>query len=65
MIKLRRVGSDVIHSFKLSGENPSFVDMPVWYTHNITNSGKEILYTVFWINELYDIADPDTYFEKV
>jgi len=39
--------------------------MPVWYTHNITNIGNEELYTQFWINEWYDAADPDTYYEAV
>jgi len=52
-------------TFELDGENPGFVDMPVWYTHNITNIGTDDLYTVFWINEFYDPADPDTFFEEV
>lgn len=64
-IELRRIGTDKILSFELDGNEPSFVDMPVWYTHNITNFGKEELYTIFWINEHFDDGDPDTYFEKV
>ena len=52
-------------SFELDGEQPSFVDMPVWHTHNITNIGDEDLYTIFWINEFYNPADPDTFFEEV
>ena len=64
-IEMRRVGTDEKLSFDLDGETPAFVDMPVWYTHNITNVGKEDLYTIFWINELYDPADPDTFFEEV
>lgn len=64
-IDLRRIGTNKIYSFELDGKEPSFVDMPVWYTHNITNIGEEELYTIFWINEHYDINDPDTYFEKV
>ncbi|MEO8764884.1 MAG: NAD-dependent epimerase/dehydratase family protein [Ginsengibacter sp.] len=64
-IELRRIGtSDVLH-FDLDGENPAFVDMPVWYTHNITNTGGQELLTLFWINEFFDPADPDTYFVKV
>jgi UDP-2-acetamido-2,6-beta-L-arabino-hexul-4-ose reductase len=39
--------------------------MPVWYTHNISNIGDEELITLFWINEPYDINNPDTYTEKV
>jgi len=64
-IELRRIGTDQVLSFELDGTEPSFVDMPVWFTHNITNIGEEELYTIFWINEHYDANDPDTYFEKV
>lgn len=64
-IELRRIGTNKIYSFELDGKEPSFVDMPVWYTHNITNIGEEELYTIFWINEHFDANDPDTYFEKV
>lgn len=64
-IELRRIGTDKILSFELDGKEPSFVDMPVWYSHNITNIGEEELYTIFWINEHYDSNDADTYFEKV
>ena len=65
LIEIRRIGTDKVFSFELDGKDPSFVDMPVWYTHNITNIGEEELYTIFWINEFYYPNDPDTYFEKV
>jgi len=64
-IQLRKVGTDEVLNFDLSGDEPSFVDMPVWYTHNITNTGKDDLYTIFWISEFYNSNDPDTYFDKV
>ena len=64
-IELRKVGTQEIISFELDGDNPSFVDMPIWYTHNITNIGGEVLYTVFWISEHYNPKDKDTYFEVV
>ncbi|MFK5982667.1 MAG: NAD-dependent epimerase/dehydratase family protein [Flavobacteriaceae bacterium] len=64
-IELRKIGTHEILSFELDGENPSFVDMPIWYTHNITNIGEEELYTIFWINEQYNPEDGDTYFEAV
>ncbi|HPA87829.1 MAG TPA: NAD-dependent epimerase/dehydratase family protein [Bacteroidales bacterium] len=64
-IQIRRIGSDQVHEFHLDGSRPAFVDMPIWHTHNITNTGEEDLYTIFWISELYDPGDPDTYFEKV
>lgn len=65
IIELRRIGTTEILNFELNGEQPSFVDMPVWYTHNITNVGTEELITLFWINEFFNPDDPDTYFEKV
>ena len=64
-IQLRRVGFDEVLNFDLDGKDPAYVDMPVWYTHNIMNTGEEELYTQFWINEWYDPEDGDTYFEKV
>jgi UDP-2-acetamido-2,6-beta-L-arabino-hexul-4-ose reductase len=65
LIQLRRVGTDEIHNFFLDGEDPAYVDMPIWYTHNIKNIGEDTLYTIFWINEQFDAIDPDTYFEIV
>lgn len=64
-IDIRKIGTNQILSFTLDGAQPSFVDMPIWYTHNITNIGDEELYTIFWISEQYNPADPDTYFEQV
>ncbi len=65
LIQLRRIGTDEILNFQLNGNEPSFVDMPIWYTHNIKNTGNEELYTIFWINEFFDANDPDTFFEIV
>lgn len=64
-IQLRKIGTDQVLDFELNGEKPAFVDMPVWFTHNIANVGAEDVYTVFWINEFYDPEDPDTFFEEV
>jgi UDP-2-acetamido-2,6-beta-L-arabino-hexul-4-ose reductase len=65
IIELRRIGTTEILRFELNGEKPSFVDMPVWYTHNISNIGDDELLTLFWINEFFNPDDPDTYFEEV
>jgi UDP-2-acetamido-2,6-beta-L-arabino-hexul-4-ose reductase len=65
LIQLRRIGTDEGHDFYLDGDEPAYVDMPIWYTHNIKNIGEDILYTIFWINEPFDENDPDTYFEIV
>lgn len=62
-IQLRKIGTDEVLNYYLDGNEPAYVDMPVWYTHNITNIGEEELYTQFWINEWYDHNDGDTYFE--
>jgi len=65
LIQLRRIGTNEIFNFELNGNEPSYVDMPIWYTHNIKNTGEEELYTIFWINEFFDANDPDTFFEVV
>ncbi len=60
-IAMRPVWGGAVHTFDVSGEQPALVDMPTLYTHNITNVGEEDLYTVFWISEIYDPADADTF----
>jgi UDP-2-acetamido-2,6-beta-L-arabino-hexul-4-ose reductase len=65
LIQLRKIGTNDVFDYYLSGDEPAFVDIPIWYTHNIKNIGEEELYTMFWINEFYDENDPDTYFVKV
>jgi len=64
-IQLRKIDSNEILTFHLSGEKPSFVDIPVWYTHNITNIGTSDLYTIFWCDEFFNPEDGDTFFEEV
>ncbi|WP_425639295.1 NAD-dependent epimerase/dehydratase family protein [Algoriphagus yeomjeoni] len=65
LIQLRKIGTSEVFNFDLNGTEPSYVDMPIWYTHNIKNVGEEELLTVFWINEHYDPKDPDTFFVEV
>lgn len=64
-IQLRKIGTDHVIDYILDGSEPAYVDMPIWYTHNITNIGDEELITLFWINEPYNAEDADTYFENV
>lgn len=64
-IEMRRINTSEVLTFDLTGDQPAYVDMPIWYTHNITNTGDSELLTVFWISEYYDAEDPDTYFEEV
>ena len=65
LIQLRCIGTEEVLEYYLDGNEPSYVDMPVWYTHSITNVGGGELYTQFWINEWYDPEDGDTYYEKI
>ncbi len=65
LIQLRQIGTDKVLDFYLDGKEPSYVDMPVWFTHNIKNIGDQDLYTIFWINEFFDPDDADTFFENV
>ena len=66
LIQQRRVGSDEVLNFEVSGEKIEAVHMLPGYTHNIINlSESEDLVTVMWANEAFDPNKPDTYFEKV
>lgn len=66
LIQQRRVGSDEVIEFEVSGEDIRAVHMLPGYTHNIINlSDTENLVTVMWANEVFDPHRPDTYFEPV
>lgn len=66
LIQQRKVGSDEVIEFEVSGEKIEAVHMLPGYTHNIINlSDTENLVTVMWANELFDPNHPDTFFEKV
>ncbi|MHC9045961.1 polysaccharide biosynthesis C-terminal domain-containing protein [Microbacterium saperdae] len=64
-ISLRRLYSDEVVSFEVSGDAPGAVDMPTLWAHNITNIGDDVLYTSFWTNDIFDPANPDTIAEAV
>ena len=65
-VEMRKIGTDEVISFELSGENIQAVHMLPGYTHNIINlSDSEDLVTVMWANECFDPNHPDTFFEKV
>lgn len=66
LIQERKVDTDEVIEFEVSGENIEAVHMLPGYTHNIINlSETEDLVTVMWANESFDPNRPDTYFEKV
>lgn len=65
-IEERRIGSDEVLRFDVSGEKIEAVHMLPGYTHNIINlSDTEDLVTLMWANEQFDPSHPDTFFEKV
>ena len=65
VIRLRRIGTDKVIEYKVSGDKPASIEMPIFYTHNITNIGNADLLTLFWTNEFFDPDDPDTFYEEV
>lgn len=66
LIEERRIGTDEVLRFEVSGERIEAVHMLPGYTHNIINlSDTEDLVTVMWANEQFDPAHPDTFGEKV
>lgn len=66
LIEERRIGTDEVLRFEVSGEKIEAVHMLPGYTHNIINlSDTEDLVTVMWANEQFDPAHPDTFGEKV
>lgn len=64
-IRLRKLFSEEVKVFRVSGDRPSYVDMPTFHTHSITNVGSSELATLFWSNEIFDLADHDTFPEPV
>ena len=66
LVRERRVGTDEVWEFEVSGENLQAVHMLPGYTHSITNlSQEENLVTLMWANEQLDGKRPDTFFETV
>ncbi len=66
LIQQRKIGSDEVLNFEVSGEKIEAVHMLPGYTHNIINlSDTEDLVTVMWANEQFDPNKPDTFFEVV
>ena len=66
LIQERKIGSDEVIEFEVSGEKIEAIHMLPGYTHNIINlSDTQDLVTVMWANEPFDPQHPDTFFEKV
>lgn len=66
LIQERKIGTDEVLEFEVSGEKIEAIHMLPGYTHNIINlSETENLVTVMWANEQFNPSKPDTFFEKV
>ena len=66
LIRLRKIGTEEVVEFEVSGEKMEVVEMIPGYTHSIVNlSETEEMVTLMWANEAFDPGRPDTYFERV
>lgn len=64
-IRFRKLDTNEIIEYNVSGEKFKVVDIPTGYTHSIVNTGEKDLVTVMWANELFDQDNPDTYYVEV
>lgn len=62
VIRLRKMDSEKVIEYFVSGEKLEAVDIPTGYTHNIENLGESDMVTIMWANEPYNPDKPDTYF---
>lgn len=65
IIRFRNIYSDKVIEYPVSDKKLEVVDIPVGYTHNITNIGTGEMILVIWANELFDKENPDTYYLEV
>ncbi|KAA1425346.1 NAD-dependent epimerase/dehydratase family protein [Mumia zhuanghuii] len=64
-IRLRRLFSDEVVTYDVTGDHPVAVDMPTMWAHDLTNVGVDDLVTAFWSDTVFDPRDPDTFAEPV
>lgn len=64
-IRFRRIDSNEIVEYFVTGDKLEVVDIPTGYTHNIENLGDTDMITIMWANECYDPEKPDTYYSEV
>ena len=65
VIRFRKIGTDNVIEYPVSGDKLQVVDIPCGYTHNIENVGDDDMVTVMWANEPFDKDHPDTFYEEV
>jgi len=64
-IRFRKIDTDKIIEYFVSGDKMEVVDIPTGYTHNIENLGDTDMVTIMWVNECFDPDNPDTYYLEV
>ena len=65
ILRIRKVLTDEVHEFRVSGDEPVAIDQIPLHTHNIENIGEEEVITFFWSHRMFDPANPDTYADPV
>lgn len=65
LIQFRKIGTEDVIDYHVSGDKITAVDIPTGYTHNIINLGDTDMVTFMWCNECFDPENPDTFFEKI
>lgn len=65
VIRFRKMGTDEVIEYFVSGDKMEVVDIPTGYTHNIENLGDTDMVTVMWANEPFNPEKPDTYYVEV
>jgi UDP-2-acetamido-2,6-beta-L-arabino-hexul-4-ose reductase len=65
IIRFRKIDTAEVIEYSVSGNELKVLDIPVGYTHSITNTGSEDLITIFWADEIFNSETPDTYFQAV
>ncbi len=65
VIRFRKIDSDKVIEYFVSGDKLEVVDIPTGYTHNIENLGETDMVTIMWANEQFDPDNPDTYYLEV
>lgn len=63
-MRLRRLFTDEVVTFAVTGDRPAIVDMPTMWVHSITNTGDDDLVTLFFADEIFDPQRPDTFAEQ-
>ena len=64
-IRFRKIGSDEVLEYRVSGNKPEVVDIPTGYTHSIENVGRDEMITLFWSDQIFDPSKPDTFYLSV